>query len=65
MIKSEKEKESILSVFPFFFSFGFVPTHFNIKGHKRFPDKNVTKLKVRGGIPYFQPIYGQKFGLNV
>jgi hypothetical protein len=52
--------------FPNFFSnFNLTPSSFDSRGNKVFPNIPCPKVQFRGQRPYFQPIYGKRFGINL
>jgi hypothetical protein len=54
-----------VDVVPFFSAFNLSPNEFDPKFNFVFPKNNVTDPQVRGGLPYFQPIFCNRFGVNV
>ena len=50
---------------PFFSSFNLSPEDFDKAGNYKFRDSDQTDIQYRAGIPYFQPVYGTRFGFNI
>lgn len=62
---SQFTQQEDLNVIPFFSSFNISPEDFDSKGNYVFPEANATDLLWRAGLPYFQPVYCSRFGLNI
>lgn len=52
--------------FPAVFTyFSLVKELYNCKWDRQFPESRKPKIGFRGRIPYFQPVYGKRYGFNV
>jgi hypothetical protein len=66
LVKSSKfTNTQDITVIPFFQGFNLSTDDFDAKGNYNFPENAQTSLQWRGGIPYFQPVYGTRFGFNI
>jgi hypothetical protein len=66
LIKNSKfTRRNNIDIIPFFKGFNLSPDDFDAAGNFTFPEKTQTSLQWRGGIPYFQPVYGTRFGFNI
>jgi hypothetical protein len=62
---SEFTSRKDINVIPFFQAFDLSPDDFDAAGNHTFPENARTGLQWRGGIPYFQPVYGTRFGFKI